>query len=605
LILEGEKIMSDIKKRDEIEDKFKWCMEDVYANEDLWRDDIENVEKMLPELSKMQGRILESSDTFKYTIEIINNIELLVEKIYFYANQKYHEDLGNSKYQSFSDKATDLLTNFYAVSSFVEPELLSVSEDKIMSYIEENNMQDYKQYFRDLFRQKSHVLSAELEEILAQTQTFSGGSSDIFTIFNNVDLKFEPIKDENGKEVSLTHATFGLYMESKKRSVRESAFKSLYKSYGDFRHTLSTIYINNLKKDSFYANVRKYSSSRQMYLDENAIPESVYDNLVETVNDNIGLLHRYMSIRKKVMKIDDMHLYDVYVPMVDTVNKDIPYKSAVQMVLEGLKPMGSEYIGLLEEGFENNWIDVYENEGKKSGAYSWSVYGIHPYVLLNYQPNLNSVFTIAHEMGHALHSYYSNKNQTYSNAGYKIFVAEVASTCNEALLINHLIDNADDKKEKAYLINHFLEQFRTTLFRQTMFAEFENIVHGMVDNGEQVNCEIMCQKYYDLNCKYFGKDVIIDKEIEMEWARIPHFYSSFYVYQYATGFSAAVALAKKILNEGEKAVDDYKKFLKAGSSDYPIEILKWAGVDLSSKEPVEMAMKMFENLLDEFEKLMD
>lgn len=597
--------MGKIKKRNEIPDEFKWRMEDVYADEEEWRADINAVKELLPRLSKMQGHIISSSDSFKETIELMNTIELLVEKVYFYANQKYYEDLGNGKYQTFSDEATDILTQFYAVSSFVEPELLSVSEEKIMEYLKEKNMEEYRQYFRDLFRQKKHILSAELEEVLAQTQTFSGGALDIFNVFNNVDLKFASITDEKGNEVALTHATFILYLESKDRSVRKRAFQSLYQSYQQYRNTLATIYVNSLKKDSFYANVRKYSSSRQMYLEGNAIPESVYDSLVDTVNANLELLHRYIRVRKKVLNLEELHLYDVYVPMVDTFHKDISYEQAKEMVLEGLKPMGEEYIHLLKEGFDNHWIDVYENEGKKSGAYSWSVYGTHPYVLLNYQPNLNSVFTIAHEMGHALHSYYSNENQTYSNAGYKIFVAEVASTCNEALLIHHLIEHADNKKEKAYLINHFLEQFRTTLFRQTMFAEFENIVHVMVDKGEPVNCEILCEKYYELNKKYFGEDIIIDKEIEMEWARIPHFYSSFYVYQYATGFSAAVALAKKILNEGASAVEDYKRFLKAGCSDYPIEILKWAGVDLGSSEPVEMAMKQFGELLSEFEQLME
>ena len=465
-------------------------------------------------------------------------------------------------------------------------------------------MDSYKHYFDDLFRQKSHILSRDAEEILALTQSFSSGANDIFSVFNNVDIKFPVIKDENGTDVQLTHAKLNLFMESSDRNVREAAFKGLYKSYDDYRNTLAAIYINSLKKDKFYATVRKYPSSRAMFLGDGNIPESVYDNLVETVSDNLGLLHRYISLRKKIMNVDELHLYDVYTPLVDAYNKNISYQNAKEMVLEGLKPMGEEYISLLKEGFNNGWIDVYENEGKRSGAYSWSVYGTHPYVLLNFQPNLNNVFTIAHEMGHALHSYYSNTNQSYSNAAYKIFVAEVASTCNESLLINHLINKAEDKKEKAYLINHFLEQFRTTLFRQTMFAEFENIVHGMVDRGEAINCDIMCEKYYELNKKYFGDDIILDKEIEMEWARIPHFYSSFYVYQYATGFSAAVALSKKILDEGEKAVEDYKKFLKAGCSDYPIEVLKYSGIDMSKKEPVVLAMKMFEQLLDEFEKLM-
>ena len=596
---------STIKKREDINREFKWKMEDVYADENLWRDDIKKAEDLFIELAKMQGIICDSSSNFKNTIELINSVEHIVEKVYFYANQRYYEDLGNGKYQSYSDESVALMTKFYAVSSFVEPELLEASEDLIKRYIEENNMQDYNQYFNDLFRQKSHILSGEVEEILAQTQNFSSGANDIFNVFNNVDLKFPMIKDENGIKVQLTHSKLNLFMESKNREVRKSAFKGLYKSYNEFRNTLATVYINSLKKDNFYATVRKYSSSRNMYLEDANIPESVYDNLVATVNENLHLLHRYIKIRKKIMKLDELHLYDVYTPLVDNYNKNISYNNAKEMVLEGLAPMGEEYLNILKEGFSNSWIDVYENEGKKSGAYSWSVYGTHPYVLLNFQPNLNNVFTIAHEMGHAIHSYYSNANQSYSNAAYKIFVAEVASTCNESLLINHLINVAEDKTEKAYLINHFLEQFRNTLFRQTMFAEFENIVHSMVDNGEPINCDIMCEKYYELNKKYFGDDMVIDKDIEMEWARIPHFYSAFYVYQYATGFSAAVALSKKILDDGESAVNYYKKFLKAGCSDYPIEILKLAGVDMSKRESVELAMKMFENLLDEFENLME
>ncbi len=593
-----------VKKRKDINVEFKWKMEDVYSDESKWKKDISKAEGLLPELAKMHGEICKSSDNFKNTINLMNKIEFMVEKVYFYANQKYHEDLGDGKYQSFADESVALLTKFYAASSFVEPELLDAPRELIEKYLLENDMEEYKQYFNDLFRQKSHILSGEAEEILAQTQNFSSGARDIFGVFNNVDIKFPMVKDESGKEIQLTHSKLNLFMESKDREVRKNAFEGLYKSYSDYRNTLASIYINSLKKDNFYAMVRKYPSSRDMFLEESNIPGEVYDNLIETVNDNLGLLHRYVALRKKIMKLDELHLYDVYTPLVDTYNKNISYADAEKMVLEGLKPMGEEYIGFFKEGFKNGWIDVYENEGKKSGAYSWSVYGTHPYVLLNFQPNLNNVFTIAHEMGHALHSYYSNTNQTYSNAAYKIFVAEVASTCNESLLINHLIGAAEDKKEKAYLINHFLEQFRTTLFRQTMFAEFENIVHGMVDRGEAINCDIMCEKYYELNRKYFGEAIVIDKEIEMEWARIPHFYSSFYVYQYATGFSAAIALSKKILDEGEGAVEDYKKFLKAGCSDYPIEILKLAGVDMSKKEPVELAMRMFETLLAEFEALM-
>lgn len=596
----------NVKKRADIKDEFKWNMQDVYSDEHLWEEDYKKAEELIERLPSYTGKICEDVDVFEETLTLMTNIEMLVERLYFYANQKYYENLGEGKYQLLSDKSEKLLTAFYTASSFVEPELLEESEEKIFEYLEiKDSMKEYKQYFNDLFRQKKHILDSKTEELISKVKKFSGGSSEIFSVFNNVDLEFPVIKDEKGNEVKLTHSKFGMFLESKDRVVRKSAFKALYSSYSEFKNTLAAVYINNLKKDNFYADVRRFNSTREMFLEDSNIPGDVYDNLVSTVNDNLHLLHRYMKIKKKMLDVSELHLYDVYVPMIETVKKNISYDVAKIMVYDGLKPMGEEYLNILKEGFENGWIDVYENEGKRSGAYSWTTYGVHPYVLLNYQPNLNNVFTIAHEMGHAIHSYYSNSSQSYTNAGYKIFVAEVASTCNESLLINHLINNTDDKLEKAYLINHFLEQFRTTLFRQTMFAEFEDVVHKMTDNNESLNADILCKIYYDLNKKYFGDGVVIDKEIEMEWARIPHFYNSFYVYQYATGFSAAIALSKKIMEEGESAVEDYKKFLKAGSSDYPIEILKLAGVDMAEKEPIELAMKMFERLLDEFEELME
>ncbi len=595
--------MENIKTREEIDDRYKWNMQDVYENEALWKEDMEKAKSLFFMLKDFKGRICESIDTFSECMKLMSKIELLTEKVYFYANQKYHENLGCGKYQNMAGESTELLTQFYTVSSFVEPELLAADEGKIREYLKKEDLQEFTQYFNDLFRQKKHILSNEAEEILAATQKISQSPSDIFQVFNNADLKFPEIENENGEKVRITHSRLSIFLESRNRSVREAAFKQLYATYGQFRNTIAAIYSASVKKDNFYAEIRKYDSSRQMYLEDGNIPESVYDNLLETVNKNLPLLHRYVELRKKVLGLDEVHLYDLYVPMVEDVNFNVPYEKAKEMVLEGLKPMGTEYLSLLRKGFEEGWIDVYENEGKRSGAYSWSVYGVHPYVLLNYQPNLNNVFTIAHEMGHALHSYYSNENQTYTNAGYKIFVAEVASTCNESLLIHHLIENTDSKTEKAYLINHFLEQFRTTLFRQTMFAEFEKLIHEMVDSGMTLNQEILCETYYKLNQKYFGDKIVIDKEIEMEWARIPHFYTAFYVYQYATGFSAAIALSKRILELGESAVEDYKKFLKSGSGDYPIELLKIAGVDMSSREPVEAAMKVFGELLEEFEKL--
>lgn len=593
-----------MSKREEVQALYQWNMEDVYADETLWKEDVLKAGVMFQELQEKKGKLCESEQSFKGAMQLIRDIEYIIEKVYFYANQKYHEDLGCGKYQVMSAEAGDLMNEFYEISAFVEPELLSASEAIIWKYLESGELAEYRQYFHNLFRQKAHIRNDEVEEILAATQKITQAPGEIFQIFNNADLKFPKIKDENGELVQLTHSKYGLFLESKNREVRKRAFEQLYKSYGDYRNTIATVYIASVKKDAFYAKVRKYQSARELYLSDSNIPESVYDNLLETVEQNLPLLHRYVALRKKALNLDAVHMYDLYTPMVESVTFDIPYEKAKEMVLEGLAPMGEEYIGLLKEGFENGWIDVYENEGKRSGAYSWSIYGVHPYVLLNYQPNLNNVFTLAHEMGHALHSYYSNQTQPYTNADYKIFVAEVASTCNEALLIHHLINNANSQEEKAYLINHFLEQFRTTLFRQTMFAAFEKQIHDMAENGMPLNQEILCEQYYQLNQKYFGEDIVVDKDIELEWARIPHFYTPFYVYQYATGFSAAIALSKKILEEGESAVEDYKRFLKGGSSDYPIELLKLAGVDMGTKEPVEAAMRVFESLLDELEEIL-
>lgn len=594
-----------LNKREDIEDKFKWDMTDVYKDEDLWEQDRVKAYENIGEIEKYSKNLCDSKEIFKSGMDIIYSTQLMVERVYFYANQKYHENLGNSKYQKMSNQTDELITAFGLATSFVVPAILACSQEKIAGYLVDNELVQYKMYLNDVFRQKKHILSEAEEAIVAKTNKFSQGASNIFSVFNNVDIDFPEINDGNGNMVKLTHGNYNTFLTSKNREVRKDAFMAMYHTFAKYKNTLSMVYQTSLNKDSFYADVRKYDSSREMFLDDSNIDGSVYDNLIKTVNENLPIMHKYLEIRKKALNLDELHMYDIYVPIVDVDNKEIDYDKAKEMVLDGLKVMGTEYTDLLKEGFNNRWIDVYENEGKRSGAYSWSVYDTHPYVLLNYQPQLNSVFTIAHEMGHALHSYYSNKNNSYINSEYKIFVAEVASTCNESLLINHLINKSEDDREKAYLINYFLEQFRTTLFRQTMFAEFENIVHKMSDEGEPLNAEIMCDIYYELNKKYYGENMCIDKEIEMEWARIPHFYTAFYVYQYATGFSAAVALSKKILEEGESAVNDYKKFLKSGCSDYPIELLKIAGVDMSSKEPVEMAMEMFENLVNQFEKLIN
>lgn len=500
--------------------------------------------------------------------------------------------------------AQSLLTELTEASSYIEPEILAIPEETVRKFLAENTeLQVYTQYFENIIRQREHVLPREMEELLASAGEMAEGPKDIFSMFNNADIRFPEIEGEDGEPVEVTHGRFISLLQSRDRGVRKRAFEALYGVYGSYRNTLAAVYRANVKQSVFYARARKYTSDLEAALDGSRIPVSVYDNLIDAVHEYLPLMHRYVSLRKRLLRVDELHMYDLYVPMVSEAEKRIPFEQAKDMVLEGLKPLGGEYQELLQKGFSSGWIDVYENQGKRSGAYSWGVYGTHPYVLLNYQENLNNVFTLAHEMGHALHSWYSDGEQPYIYAGYKIFVAEVASTCNEALLIRYLIENSTDTREKAYLINYFLEQFRTTLYRQAMFAEFEKITHGLQEKGETLTADRLCRIYYGLNRDYFGEDICIDREIELEWARIPHFYTPFYVYQYATGFSAAIALSGRILREGEAAVEDYKRFLKGGSSMYPLELLRMAGVDMEKKEPVEDALRVFEKYLDEMEGL--
>jgi oligoendopeptidase F len=445
-------------------------------------------------------------------------------------------------------------------------------------------------------------LSPEEEKILAETEILGESISDIFSMLNDADLRFPVVKDEDGSEVELTHGNFISFMQSKDRSVRKAAFNGMYDTYKKYINTFASTMSGNVKKDIFYTNTRKFNSSLEASLFDDNVDVSVYNNLIDTIHKRLNVLHRYVGIKKRFLGLDEMHMYDLYVPLIQEYDKYFTYEEAVDLVLTGLNHLGDEYINLLKKGFSSRWIDVYENRGKTSGAYSWGAYGVHPYVLLNFQGRLNDVFTIAHEMGHSLHTYYSNEAQPYVYAGYKIILAEVASTCNEAVLMDYLLKNSTDRMEKLYLLNHFLEEFRTTVFRQVMFAEFEKITHEMAEKGEALTAEALSQKYYELNKLYYGDDMVVDEEISCEWARIPHFYRSFYVYKYATGFSAAIAISRMIMNEGKAAVDRYKKFLKSGSSDYPLNILKKAGVDLSVAKPIDDALDVFEKMLDEFEK---
>lgn len=593
-------------KRNEIDNKYKWAIEDLFPNDEAWKKEYDDTKALLEKLDHYKGKLGVSADNLAAFLKLDDEITYHMERVYVYANQKYHEDTSLSKYQGFSDQATNLSVLYSTKTSFAIPEILAIPDETIENFLK--TCEELKQYaflLEEVRRKKPHTLTTEMEELLASTGEISEGPSNIFSMFNNADIKFPAVEDENGEMVEITHGRFVSLLESGDVRVRRETFQKFYATYAKFKNTLAATYTANLKKDAFYAKARKYPSSMEMQLFASNIPKEVYTNLIQSVHDNLHLMHRYVSLRKKLLNLDELHMYDLYTPIVKEADKKIDFEEAKDMVYKGLEPLGEDYRKVLLEGFNNRWIDVYENEGKRSGAYSWGAYGTHPYVLLNYQNNLNNVFTLAHEMGHALHSYYSDNALPITYAPYKIFVAEVASTCNEALLMEYLLNHTNDKKERAYLINYFLEQFRGTLFRQTMFAEFEMITHQMVENGEALTANTLCKIYRDLVVAYHGNDIVVDSEIDLEWARIPHFYNSFYVYQYATGYSAAIALSRKILKEGKHAADTYiNKFLKGGSSNYPIELLKMAGVDMSTKEPVNQALELFASLLDEMEELM-
>ena len=590
--------------REEIPAEAKWAIEDLYKNDDEWEADFTRLKEHLPELSAYEGRLGESAQTLLSMQRLCDKMNMLAEKVYVYANQRLHENTDNAVYQNLASRAQSLLVEMSERTSYIEPEIMELPEGTIEKYLQENGeLRVYGQYFENMIRQKAHVLPGEMEKLLASAGELAESPKDIFSMFNNADIRFPKITGEDDTDVEVTHGRFISLLQSKDQRVRKDAFEALYGVYEKFRNTLAATYRANVKQEVFFARARRYGSDLEAALDGSHIPVSVYDNLIHVVHEHLPLMHRYVKIRKKLLGLDELHMYDLYTPMTENSGEHFSFEDAKKTVLEGLAPMGEEYLSHLKDGFEHGWIDVYENQGKRSGAYSWGAYGTHPYVLLNYQGTLNDVFTLAHEMGHALHSWYSDETQPYIYAGYRIFVAEVASTCNEALLIHHLLKKAKDPKNKAYLINYFLEQFRTTLYRQTMFAEFEKITHGLQEAGEALTAERLCSIYYDLNKAYFGEDICIDRQIEMEWARIPHFYTPFYVYQYATGFSAAIALSGKILREGEAAVEQYKKFLKGGSSMYPLELLRLAGVDMEQKKPVEDALQVFSEYLDEMERL--
>lgn len=594
----------ELLKRSQVKEEDTWDVSHMYDSREAWEKELEAISALTGELAQMEGKAAASAGNLLKVLEDCAAVGQKLGLAFNYAERLFDEDQKNTAHQSMTQKMNSLYTDYSSQTSFVVPEILAAGEaalDKF--YQEEPRLELYRRQLEEILRTKPHRLSAEMERLLAMTGEMAQTPGQVYSIINNADFIYPEIKDENGESVRLTQGNFIPMMESPDRDVRKGAFEGFYSVYKQFVNTLAGLYLGQVKQQIFYAKARNYPSALEAAVDENDVSPSVYRNLVETVNANMDKMHRYVRLRKKCLGVDELHMYDVYVPMVADAAKKIPFEEAKETVLKALAPLGEEYVARVREGFENRWIDVYENEGKRSGAYSARAYGTHPYVLMNYNETLDNMFTLAHEMGHALHSYYSNEKQPYIYSQYKIFVAEVASTCNEILLMEYLLKNTEDKKERAYLLNHYLDSFKGTVYRQTMFAEFEMQSSRMAEEGEGLTAENLNQLYYDLNCKYFGPDMVSDPETAYEWARIPHFYYNFYVYQYATGFSSAVAIAHSILKEGAPAVERYFKFLSGGCSMPPVELLKIAGVDLNSPAPIQEALEVFGRILDEMETL--
>jgi oligoendopeptidase F len=592
------------KQRSEIDPLCKWRLEDIYQNEDEWERDFNSIGASLEKVQEYQGKLGSSAETMLQAFQDIEELERRGEKLYVYARMRRDENNGDNRYQALADRIETLSIHIGSATAFLVPELSSLEKPKILDFMAENPaLKLYEHYFDELWRQKEHILSFEEEKLLAMSADLAAASKNIFTMLNNADIKFPSIKDENGQEVELTKGRLGRFLESYDRRVRKEAFEGLYDSYGKLKNTLGSTLSASIKGDIFYSRARRYPNSLSAALDSDNISTEVYDNLIKTVHGKLPYLHRYIKLRKKLLGLDELHFYDLYVPLVNEYKMEIPYEKALKMVMEGIAPLGDEYAQKMKEGLNSGWIDVYENEGKTSGAYSWGVYDTHPYVLMNYDQKLDDLFTLAHEMGHSLHSAYSNQAQPYVYSRYPIFLAEVASTVNESLLIDYLIKRSTDREEKLYLINHYLEQFRGTVYRQTMFAEFEKLTHEKAEAGEALTPELFNQLYLDLNRSYYGTELVLDEQIALEWGRIPHFYSAFYVYKYATGFSAATAIKEMIEDEGQAAVKRYLEFLQSGGSDYPVKLLQKAGVDLTTPQPIEKALDFFAELLDQAEAL--
>lgn len=588
-------------KREKINAKYKWTIDEMYPTESDFRGDVEKVKKLIKNLSNQKGSLAESKENLYQALHTEEMTSQILEKLTVYTHMKCHEDTRINENQEIANEIDNLYTEFEIADSYVDSEILNMDSKLLDSYLQDEKLSHWKFYIEKIMRDKPYKLTQKEEELLSATSDFSKAGKDTFEMLAYADMKFPKIKDELGESIQLSEANYGRFLRSKDRNIRENAFKSLFDTYENYKNTFASTLYNNIKSEIFHSKMRHFKNILEFELHDENITTDVYENLISSVNKNIPILDKYIELKKEYLGLDEMHMYDLYTPLAN-FDMNISYENAQVIILEALKPMGEEYLSHIKDAFKNGWIDVYANDGKKSGAYSWGCYDSNPYILMNYQNDLNSVFTLIHELGHSMHSFYSKNTQSYLYSNYEIFVAEVASTVNEQLLIQYLLKNAKSKEEKIYLLNYYLEQFRTTVYRQTMFAEFEKITHEMVEKGKGLTAEKFKKIYMDLNKKYYGNTCVIDEEIGMEWARIPHFYSNFYVYKYATGFSAASVLSKKIIEEGEIAVERYKTFLKSGGSDYPLNQLKNTGVNMEKKESIEQSLSVFVNLVDELGK---
>ena len=594
-----------IPKRADVDKAYTWAIEDIYPTDEAWAADLAKLKAVPARLVTYKGRLSESGDTLLEFLQLSDEIMVLLDSLFNYAQRKSDEDTAVAKYQAMIGQVTSAFVEINTVGSFDTPEIIAIPDERMNElYNEQPALELYRLNIERIRRKKAHVLSESEERIMALAGDAMRTPENIYSMFNDADLKFPDAVDKDGGSHQVTHGSYiPLMMQTADRALRKSAFESMYHTYDIFKNTMAATLSAQIKSVQFSAKARKYDSSLQQALENNEVPTEVYTNLIQAVHDNMHYMYDYVALRKKLLGVDELHFYDLYAHMVPDVDMKITFEEAKETVLKALAPMGEDYLAIMREGFENRWIDVFENEGKASGAYSAGA-RVHPFVMLNHKDTLNCMFTLAHEMGHAIHSYLSNKTQPVAYSEYVIFVAEVASTCNEALLMQYLLKTTEDKKQKAYLINYFLEQFRTTLYRQTMFAEFELKINELVASGESLTAEGLCEMYKDLNKLYFGDGIVLDDEIALEWARIPHFYYNYYVYQYATGYSAAIALSTRILKEGAPAVKDYLGFLSGGCSKDPISLLKGAGVDMAAAAPINEALSLFGSLIGQMEELM-